>query len=317
MLEKPPSAELRPDQTDRTRCPPYAVLDPILEGYVEDDRSVAELEAAGFDRDTVAARRRAGRPHRVQAPPGAARRAGVAEGVRQGPAPADHQPLAWLSGGLGVTACDPSGVARALPELALARRRFLYGSTFMLVQDALDARHADRLQRAAVRRRRAPCSLPFALRATGAVRRRRPTDPRRFVLGGVVARRHRAFVAYLDPERRAAAHVHVELGFITGLFVVFTPLVERGRLPPAAPPADRRWRSCSLVGLFLLTGASSRSSFGDAVTLITAFSSGSGSCGPGVVANRFDIFGADLRSSSLIAGRAGGPVRRVRRVRDT
>jgi NAD+ synthase (glutamine-hydrolysing) len=54
VIEKPPSAELRPDQKDEDSLPPYAVLDQILEGYVEDDRSIADLVAAGFDRDTVA-----------------------------------------------------------------------------------------------------------------------------------------------------------------------------------------------------------------------------------------------------------------------
>ncbi len=52
-IEKPPSAELRPDQKDEDSLPPYAVLDQVLEGYVEEDLSVAEIEAAGFDRDTV------------------------------------------------------------------------------------------------------------------------------------------------------------------------------------------------------------------------------------------------------------------------
>src|SRR5262249_3430617 len=47
VLEKPPSAELRPGQLDSDALPPYEVLDPIIEGYVEDDLSVAELEDAG------------------------------------------------------------------------------------------------------------------------------------------------------------------------------------------------------------------------------------------------------------------------------
>jgi len=47
VLEKPPSAELRPDQRDSDSLPPYDALDPIIEGYVEDDKSVAELEAEG------------------------------------------------------------------------------------------------------------------------------------------------------------------------------------------------------------------------------------------------------------------------------
>lgn len=53
VLEKPPSAELRPEQYDRDSLGDYAELDPILEGYVEDDLSVGELEDAGFDSDRV------------------------------------------------------------------------------------------------------------------------------------------------------------------------------------------------------------------------------------------------------------------------
>jgi NAD+ synthase (glutamine-hydrolysing) len=53
VLEKPPSAELRPDQKDSDSLPDYAVLDPIVEGYVEEDLSVAELEAAGHESDQV------------------------------------------------------------------------------------------------------------------------------------------------------------------------------------------------------------------------------------------------------------------------
>ena len=53
VLDKPPSAELRPDQRDSDSLPDYSLLDPILEGYVEGDLSVAELEEAGFDPETV------------------------------------------------------------------------------------------------------------------------------------------------------------------------------------------------------------------------------------------------------------------------
>ena len=49
VFDRPPSAELRPDQTDQDSLPPYEVLDAILHGYVEEDRSVEELVAAGFD----------------------------------------------------------------------------------------------------------------------------------------------------------------------------------------------------------------------------------------------------------------------------
>jgi NAD+ synthase (glutamine-hydrolysing) len=53
VLNKPPSAELRPDQRDDQSLPPYDVLDPILEAYVEDDRTRGELAGMGFDADLV------------------------------------------------------------------------------------------------------------------------------------------------------------------------------------------------------------------------------------------------------------------------
>jgi len=53
VIEKPPSAELRPDQKDSDSLPPYEVLDPILKAYVEDDRTFAEMLAMGFDKTTV------------------------------------------------------------------------------------------------------------------------------------------------------------------------------------------------------------------------------------------------------------------------
>jgi NAD+ synthase (glutamine-hydrolysing) len=49
IIEKPPSAELRPDQLDTDSLPPYNILDPILKAYVEEDRSLAEMIASGFD----------------------------------------------------------------------------------------------------------------------------------------------------------------------------------------------------------------------------------------------------------------------------
>ena len=53
ILAKPPSAELRPDQRDDQSLPPYDVLDPLLEAYIEGDRTRAELVASGFDADLV------------------------------------------------------------------------------------------------------------------------------------------------------------------------------------------------------------------------------------------------------------------------
>jgi NAD+ synthase (glutamine-hydrolysing) len=53
VLTKPPSAELRPGQRDDQSLPPYDVLDPILEAYVERDMTLEELIGAGFDPPTV------------------------------------------------------------------------------------------------------------------------------------------------------------------------------------------------------------------------------------------------------------------------
>ena len=52
-IDKPPSAELKPGQLDQDSLPPYEVLDPILEAYVEDDRTIAEIVAAGYDEAIV------------------------------------------------------------------------------------------------------------------------------------------------------------------------------------------------------------------------------------------------------------------------
>jgi NAD+ synthase/NAD+ synthase (glutamine-hydrolysing) len=53
-LTKPPSAELRPNQTDQDSLPPYDVLDDILQRHVERHQTADEIVAAGFDADTVA-----------------------------------------------------------------------------------------------------------------------------------------------------------------------------------------------------------------------------------------------------------------------
>ncbi len=54
VLVKPPSAELKPNQTDQDTLPPYEVLDPILEAYVEKDRSFGEIVKMGYPEDLVA-----------------------------------------------------------------------------------------------------------------------------------------------------------------------------------------------------------------------------------------------------------------------
>ncbi len=53
VLVKPPSAELRPNQTDQDSLPPYEILDPILKMYIEEEKSAEEIIAVGFDADIV------------------------------------------------------------------------------------------------------------------------------------------------------------------------------------------------------------------------------------------------------------------------
>jgi len=53
VMEKPPSAELKPGQMDQDTLPPYEELDPILEAYVEDDKNAEEIVGMGYDRDLV------------------------------------------------------------------------------------------------------------------------------------------------------------------------------------------------------------------------------------------------------------------------
>ncbi len=53
VFQKAPSAELRPDQTDQDSLPPYEILDPIVEAYVEQRQTLSQIVAAGFEEATV------------------------------------------------------------------------------------------------------------------------------------------------------------------------------------------------------------------------------------------------------------------------
>ena len=53
VIARAPSAELAPDQEDQDSLPPYTVLDPILEAFVEDDRTLDEIVAMGYDEAEV------------------------------------------------------------------------------------------------------------------------------------------------------------------------------------------------------------------------------------------------------------------------
>ena len=73
VIEKEPSAELRPNQRDSDSLPPYEILDPILTAYVEDDRSIEQIVDMGFDEETIRKAARlvdATEYKRRQSPPG-------------------------------------------------------------------------------------------------------------------------------------------------------------------------------------------------------------------------------------------------------
>ena len=130
MLTKAPSAELRPDQRDDESLPPYEVLDPLLEGYVEGDRSADDLVADGYDPALVG--RVVGLVDRAeykrrQMPPGVRI---TTQGLRQGPAHADHQPVPRRSTRAATrrTGAEPDAEPPRSDDLAIGTRTGLGGS---------------------------------------------------------------------------------------------------------------------------------------------------------------------------------------------
>jgi len=73
VINKPPSAELKPDQMDTDSLPPYELIDPVLTAYVEEDKSIEQIIAMGIDEQVVKRVARlvdASEYKRRQAPPG-------------------------------------------------------------------------------------------------------------------------------------------------------------------------------------------------------------------------------------------------------
>ena len=95
-LTKPPSAELRPDQTDQDSLPPYDLLDAILEAHLEQGLDAAGAGGGRLRRRGRDRRRAPRATQRVQAPPDAARLEDHRQGLRPRPPHADR---AGLDGG--------------------------------------------------------------------------------------------------------------------------------------------------------------------------------------------------------------------------
>ena len=204
VLEKPPSAELRPDQKDSDSLPD------VRRCSTRSSRATSRTTSrspssrpTGFDAEHGAPRRAPRRPQRVQAPPGAAR-ACACRRRRSARTAVSRSPTAGpASAGRTARVRD----ARFAAEAALVVAALLYGVTFPLVHDALDDitpfaylrrpvrhRHAGRSRRSRSPALRTRGAGPAHARARRADRRRAPV------------RRVR------DADRRAAVHVAVDVG---------------------------------------------------------------------------------------------------------
>jgi drug/metabolite transporter (DMT)-like permease len=192
------------------------------------------------------------------------------------------------------------GLRGYLPELAIAGSAIQYGITFPIVQDALDRTTpmGFNLLRFALG---ALVLAPFALHRPwrGPQARPRDTVPGLVLAGasiGVIAS-----MAYLF-QNIGLQHTTVSnSAFITGLFAVFTPIIESivyRRLPRTGIVLAV---FISIVGLFLLTGADLTMNYGDAVTLLTAVLFGAWYVRIGVVTNRFDTFGLTAVQLATVA----------------
>ncbi len=158
-----------------------------------------------------------------------------------------------------------------LPEVALIAATTAYGSTFVLVQDALE--HVTPVGFILLRFTvGAVVLLPFAL-ARGWRRPGVPASGRTYAVAvlafGVVA-----FVGYWFQNAGLERTTTSNSAFITGLFVVFTPLVETAVLRRVPAPNVLAAVVVATVGLFLLTGADLSLNSGDLLTLGCAFSFG-------------------------------------------
>lgn len=176
-----------------------------------------------------------------------------------------------------------------LPELALALASVLYGSTFVLVQDALVDASASGLN--VLRFGFATVALvPLVARRGWRGPDARLTDSPRVLLVVGFGLGLLGIVAY-QTQNVGLEHTSTSnSGFITGLFVVFTPLLAaiRYRRRPRAGIVGAV--ALAVVGLFLLTGAEFDLSYGDAITVVTALAWSVWLIGTGEVTRRFDTF---------------------------
>jgi drug/metabolite transporter (DMT)-like permease len=179
------------------------------------------------------------------------------------------------------------------PELALVLASLLYGSTFVLVQNSLD--HVTASGFNILRFALASIALaPVALRRGWRGPEPRPTDSLRVLLIVGVGLGLLGIVAYQTQNVGLDHTTTSNSGFITGLFVVFTPAIAAIRYRRLPRSGVLGAVGLAVVGLFLLTGASFDLGYGDAVTVLTAVAWSAWLVGTGEVTRRFDTFGLIL-----------------------
>lgn len=187
-----------------------------------------------------------------------------------------------------------------LPEIAIATAAILYGSTFTIVQDALDDLTPSGLNvfRFALG---AAVLAPFALTRSWRGPAPRPTDSRRtvFVAGLVIGTV--ATGAYFCQNLGLQHTSTSNSAFITGLFAVTTPVIESIVFRRA--PRGAIWVAVvmSVFGLFLLTGAEPSLGFGESVTLVTAVLFGFWFVLIGTFTNRVDVIGLTAVQLAVVA----------------
>ena len=190
------------------------------------------------------------------------------------------------------------------PELAIAAASALYGSTFVLVQDALEVTTPSALNtmRFAIG---ALVLLPFALRRGWRGPSARPTDSSRSMVHAALLLGALAAIAYECQNVGLEYTSTSNSAFITGLFAVFAPLAAAiwyRHLPRRGIVGAV---GLSMIGLFFLTGAEPTLGFGDAITLGTAVAFGIWFVVIGEVAPRFDILtltAVQLTTIAVISG---------------
>lgn len=180
-----------------------------------------------------------------------------------------------------------SRVRGYLPEIAIATAAILYGSTFTIVQDALDDLTPSGLNvfRFALG---AAVLAPFALTRSWRGPAPRASDSNRTLVWGGVAIGAIATGAYFCQNLGLQHTSTSNSAFITGLFAVTTPIIESIVFRRAPRRAIWVAVTMSVFGLFLLTGAEPGLGFGDSVTLVTAVLFGFWFVLIGVFTNRLD-----------------------------